>query len=154
MHFQQYAIFSKDTGIGMGEIVRFGVSIDPELLNRFDGLCNEKGYENRSEAIRDLIRKSLVEREWNQNTGEVAATLTLIYNHHKSGLAQKLTQAQHDAHHLIVTMLHVHLDHDNCLEVIVLKGESEEVKNLSDRLIATKGIILGKLTLATTAQNI
>lgn len=138
----------------MGEIVRFGVSIDSDLLNDFDELCIEKSYENRSEAIRDLIRKSLVEREWNQSTEEVAATLTLIYDHHKSDLAQKLTQAQHDAHHLIISTLHVHLDHDNCLEVLVLKGKSGTIKALADKLTAIKGIFWGNLSLATTAQRI
>ena len=138
----------------MKGITRFGVSLDSELLSRFDGLCSEKGYENRSEAIRDLIRKSLVEHEWSHNTGEVAATLTLIYDHHKSGLAQKLTQAQHDAHHLIVATLHVHLDHDNCLEVLVLKGKAEDVKSLADNLTAIKGIFLGNLAHASTAQSL
>ena len=138
----------------MGEIVRFGVSIDSDLLDGFDWLCGEKGYGNRSEAIRDLIRKSLVEREWSQSTEDVAATLTLVYDHHKSGLSQKLTQAQHVAHHLIVATVHVHLDHDNCLEVLVLKGKAEEIKSLANRLVAIKGIFLGNLSLATTAQHI
>lgn len=138
----------------MSDLIRFGVSIDAELLGDFDNLCNEKGYENRSEAIRDLIRKSLVEREWSNSIGEAAATLTLVYDHHRSDLAQKLTQAQHDAHHLIVATLHIHLDHDNCLEVLVLKGDKAEVKSLADKLIATKGIVFGELSLATTAQHI
>lgn len=138
----------------MGATTRFGVSIDSELLDGFDQLCDEKGYENRSEAIRDLIRKSLVEREWSQSTESVAATLTLVYDHHKSSLAQKLTQAQHDAHHLIVATLHVHLNHNNCLEVLILKGKSAEIKALAQRLVAVKGIFLGELSLATTAQTI
>jgi CopG family nickel-responsive transcriptional regulator len=154
LRLRRQAVFSQDKGIDMGGIVRFGVSIETELLNNFDVLCNEKGYGNRSEAIRDLIRKSLVEGEWSKNTGDVAATLTLVYNHHKSGLAQKLTRAQHDAHHLIVSTLHVHLDHDNCLEVLVLKGKSEEIQSLSGKLSAIKGILLGEFSRATTAQHI
>ncbi len=138
----------------MGDITRFGVSLDSDLLHDFDALCNKKGYENRSEAIRDLIRKSLVEQEWSHSTGQVAATLTLVYDHHKSDLAQKLTQAQHDTHHLIVATLHVHLDHDNCLEVLILKGKAEAIKALADKLMAIKGIFWGELSLATTAQSI
>lgn len=138
----------------MSTITRFGVSLESELLNGFDELCHEKEYKNRSEAIRDLIRKSLVEREWSLNAGDVAATLTLVYDHHKSDLAQKLAQAQHDVHHLIISSLHVHLDHNNCLEVLILKGEGAEIKALSDRLTAIKGIFLGELSLATTAQKI
>lgn len=137
----------------MSDLTRFGISLDAELLHHFDNLCQEKGYENRSEAIRDLIRKSLIEREWSQNTEPVAATLTLVYDHHKSGLSQKLTQAQHNAHHLIVATVHVHLDHNHCLEVLVLKGKAEEVKQLADNLTAIKGIFLGNLAPATTAQS-
>lgn len=138
----------------MSNMTRFGVSMDSDLLDSFDELCTEKGYENRSEAIRDLIRRSLIEREWQHTGDDVAATFTLVYDHHKSDLSQKLTQAQHDAHHLIIASVHVHLDHDNCLEVIVLKGKSEEVKALSDRLTAIKGIVFGELSLATTAKKI
>ncbi|MGL4668201.1 MAG: nickel-responsive transcriptional regulator NikR [Saezia sp.] len=138
----------------MSTITRFGVSIDSELLDGFDKLCDEKGYENRSEAIRDLIRKSLVEREWSNRAGTVAATLTLVYDHHKSDLSQKLTQAQHDMHHLITATIHSHLDHNNCLEVLILKGESVEIQALADKLVAIKGILWGQLSLATTAQHI
>lgn len=138
----------------MSNITRFGVSIDSKLLLEFDQLCDQKGYENRSEAIRDLIRKSIVEREWVYQSGVTAATLTLVYDHHKSDLTQKLTQVQHDSHHLIIATLHTHLDHNNCLEVLVLKGDSQEIKTLSDRLVAIKGVFWGQLSLATTAQKI
>ena len=134
-------------------LTRFGVSLESELLKDFDGLCSEKGYENRSEAIRDLIRRSLVEREWDRNVQEVAATLTLVYDHHKSDLVQKLVAAQHDAHQLIVATLHVHLDHDNCLEVLILKGKGPKIRALSDKLVAINGILFGELSLATTARN-
>ena len=134
-------------------ITRFGVSLESELLKDFDELCSEKGYENRSEAIRDLIRRSLVEREWDRNVQDAAATLTLVYDHHKSDLVQKLVAAQHDAHHLIVATLHVHLDHDNCLEVLILKGKGPKIKALSDNLVAIKGVLFGDLSLATTAQG-
>lgn len=138
----------------MGNTIRFGVSLDSELLERFDALCAERGYETRSEAIRDLLRNTLVEQEWEDSGKDIAATLTLVYDHHKSDLAQKVTNAQHDAHHLIITTLHVHLDHHNCLEVLVLKGPGAEVRGLAERLIATKGVMFGRLSLATTGADL
>lgn len=138
----------------MGNTIRFGVSLDSELLERFDALCAQRGYETRSEAIRDLLRNTLVEQEWEDSGKDIAATLTLVYDHHKSDLAQKVTNAQHDAHHLIITTLHVHLDHHNCLEVLVLKGPGAEVRGLAERLIATKGVMFGRLSLATTGANL
>ena len=138
----------------MGNTIRFGVSLDSELLERFDALCDQRGYETRSEAIRDLLRSTLVEQEWEDSGKDIAATLTLVYDHHKSDLAQKVTNAQHDAHHLIITTLHVHLDHHNCLEVLVLKGPGAEVRGLAERLIATKGVMFGKLSLATTGADL
>ena len=138
----------------MGTTIRFGVSLDSELLERFDALCDQRGYETRSEAIRDLLRSTLVEQEWEDSGKDIAATLTLVYDHHKSDLAQKVTNAQHDAHHLIITTLHVHLDHHNCLEVLVLKGPGAEVRGLAERLIATKGVMFGRLSLATTGADL
>jgi CopG family nickel-responsive transcriptional regulator len=138
----------------VGSTIRFGVSLDSDLLERFDALCDEREYQTRSEAIRDLIRNTLVQREW-ENTGhDVAATLTLVYDHHKSDLAQKMTNAQHDAHQLIIATLHVHLDHYHCLEILVLKGPGKDVQGLAQRLVATKGILFGKLSLATTGTNL
>ena len=136
----------------MGETIRFGVSLDSDLLERFDELCTERDYSNRSEAIRDLIRGALVENEWENAEGASAATLTLIYDHHKSDLAKKLMSIQHDAHHLIITTLHVHLDHDNCLEVLVLKGPGAEIQALAQRLISTKGVVFGRLYQATEGR--
>ena len=138
----------------MGTTIRFGVSLDSDLLENFDALCDKNGYQNRSEAIRDLIRNALVQQEWRTDTSEVAATLTLVYDHHKSDLAQKVTNVQHEAHHLIITTLHVHLDHNNCLEVLVLKGPGDQVQELARTLIAAKGVMFGKLSLATTGQNL
>ena len=136
----------------MGETIRFGVYLDSDLLERFDELCTERDYSNRSEAIRDLIRGALVENEWENAEGASAATLTLIYDHHKSDLAKKLMSIQHDAHHLIITTLHVHLDHDNCLEVLVLKGPGAEIQALAQRLISTKGVVFGRLSQATDGR--
>ncbi|MDR3175405.1 MAG: nickel-responsive transcriptional regulator NikR [Desulfovibrio sp.] len=138
----------------MGSTIRFGVSLDSDLLERFDELSRASGYHTRSEAIRDLIRKNLVQQEWENSEAESAATLTLVYDHHKSDLAQRITSAQHDAHELIVTTLHVHLDHHNCLEVLVLKGPGAELLELGRRLIAVKDVKFGKLCLATTGENL
>lgn len=112
----------------MGTLTRFGVSLDEDLLEPFDELCRSKGYFNRSEAIRDLIRKALVQETWQTSQGQGAGTLTLVYDHHKNDLARRLMRMQHDDHDIIVTTLHVHLDHYNCLEVLVLKGEAARVR--------------------------
>ncbi|MGE4298981.1 MAG: nickel-responsive transcriptional regulator NikR [Desulfovibrionaceae bacterium] len=138
----------------MGQTIRFGVSLDSELLDKFDALCEERCYQTRSEAIRDLIRNTLIQKEWEDSDNEIAGTLTLVYDHHKSDLAQRLTEIQHDDHEVIITSLHVHLDHHNCLEVLVLKGVGQRVHNLSQKLISTKGVKHGKLTLTTTGQDI
>ncbi len=138
----------------MGSTIRFGVSLDSDLLEKFDALCDQRGYQTRSEAIRDLIRNTLVHEEWEDSNADTAATLTLVYDHHKSDLAQKVTSVQHDAHHLIVTTLHVHLDHNNCLEVLVMKGSGAEIRAFADRLVATRGVMFGKLSFATTGDNL
>jgi CopG family nickel-responsive transcriptional regulator len=136
----------------MGQTIRFGVSLDSDLLEKFDLLCEEKSYQTRSEAIRDLIRNTLVQKEWEDASGELAGTLSLVYDHHQSGLAQRLTEIQHDSHDVILSTLHVHLDHHNCLEVLILKGPADQIKRLAERLISTKGVKHGKLGLTTTGQ--
>jgi len=138
----------------MGKTIRFGVSLDSDLLDKFDKHCDERSYQTRSEAIRDLIRNTLVQREWEQAEGDLAGTLTLVYDHHKSGLSQKLTEIQHDAHHVIQSSLHVHLDHHNCLEVIILKGDADTIKDLGQKLISTKGVKHGNLALTTTGKDL
>ena len=138
----------------MGKLTRFGVSLDEELLEPFDALCAVKGYSNRSEAIRDLIRKALVAEEWQQAHGQGAGTLTLVYDHHKNDLARRLTQMQHDEHDIIIATLHVHLDHHNCLEVLILKGEAARVRALADKLISCKGVKHGTFSGTTTGQDL
>lgn len=138
----------------MDNIVRFGVSIDSGLLKQFDGYIKEKGYGNRSEAIRDLIRNNLVEKEWKVGTEETVGTITLIYNHHKRELPETLTNIQHKYHTSMVSTLHVHLDSHNCLEVLVVKGKAREIQIIADRLIGTKGVKHGKLTTATLGKNL
>lgn len=138
----------------MGQTIRFGVSLDSDLLEKFDALCDERCYQTRSEAIRDLIRNTLVQQEWEDTGRDIAGTLTLVFDHHKSDLQQRLTEIQHDEHDLIITTLHVHLDHDNCLEVLVLKGPAERVRSLAQRLTSTRGVKHGKLSLTTTGQDL
>lgn len=135
------------------DLIRFGVSLDKPLLTRFDALINDEGYPSRSEAIRDLIRARFVEEEWNADA-EVAGTITLIFDHHQRDLQARLTDVSHDYHHQIISSQHIHLDHDNCLEITVVKGTSGQIKELADKLKSTKGVKFGKLTIATTGQKL
>jgi len=136
------------------ELIRFGVSIDERLLQNFDALITRKGYDNRSEAIRDLIRATLIDDAWSQEEGETVGTVTLVYNHHTRDLADKLTDHQHTHHEAIISALHVHLDAHNCLEVVVVKGRAGEVRRLADELIGTKGVKHGKLVMTTTGREL
>jgi CopG family nickel-responsive transcriptional regulator len=138
----------------MGETIRFGVSLDSDLLERFDRICEERCYQTRSEAIRDLIRKELVQKEWENQNQEVTGTLTLVYNHHQSDLAQKMTEIQHQALDIIITSLHVHIDAHNCMEVLVLRGPVKDVRSVARRLTSTRGIKHGKLSLSTTGKDL
>ena len=138
----------------MEDTVRFGVSMDSRLLKQFDKYIKEKGYANRSEAIRDLIRSNLVEKEWEVGTGETVGTITIIYNHHKRELPDTLTSIQHKYHTAMISTLHVHLDAHNCLEVLVVKGKAREIKIIADRLIGTKGVKHGKLTTAILGKDL
>ena len=138
----------------MSRVARFGVSMSQRLLEQFDELVRERGYANRSEAIRDLVRDALVAREWESGDSEVAGTITLIYDHHTVGLTNVLTDVQHEYHDIIVSTLHVHLDDRNCLETLIVKGAPHMAKSLADELICTKGVIHGKLTLTSTGRNL
>lgn len=133
----------------MSDLSRIGVAIDTDLLERFDQHIAKRGYTNRSEAFRDLIRDAMIEQHATKPDAHVFGTVTLVYDHHVRRLSEKLTDIQHDHHHNVLSTLHVHLDHDNCLEVIVLKGKAAAVRQLADALIATKGVKHGRLTLTT-----
>ena len=135
------------------QLVRFGVSLPKSLIEKFDKLIKRKNYPNRSEAIRDLIRQSLIEEEVQSNQ-EVVGILHLLYDHHKRELSDKLNHIQHDHHELIISSTHVHLNHDNCVEVILLRGKGEQIKKLADKLIATIGVINGKLYITSTGEKI
>ena len=131
----------------MAELARIGVAIDDDLLARFDALNERRGYSNRSEAFRDLIRDALIQETVSAPDSAVVGTLTLVYDHHVRMLTDRLTELQHDHHQEIVSTLHVHLDHHHCLEVLVLRGRSDAVRQIADRLISTKGVAHGRLTL-------
>ncbi len=130
----------------MGELSRIGVAIDSDLLEKFDGLIARRGYTNRSEAFRDMIRDELVEQAWEADRA-VVGTVSLVYDHHARLLEEKLTNLQHEHFHHIVSALHVHLDHDHCLEVLVVRGKASEVRRIADTLIAAKGVKHGRLTM-------
>jgi len=132
----------------MGILNRIGVSIDSDLLRRFDAFIANQGYTNRSEAFRDLIRDRLVIAAVHNPRVPVVGTVTLIYNHHSRLLPEKLMNLQHDYHNLVVCTTHAHLDHHSCLEVIILKGESRHVQKLADLLIGTKGVQHGRLVMS------
>lgn len=138
----------------MGKTIRFGVSLDSDLLEKFDKLCMERSYQTRSEAVRDLIRNALVEKEWEDLGRQTVGTLTLVYDHHKSDLAQKMTEIQHESLEIIITSLHVHIDAHNCMEVLVLKGPGSKLKETAQRLISTRGVKHGRLALSTTGKDI
>jgi len=138
----------------MSELSRIGVAIDSDLLKKFDELIGNRGYTNRSEAFRDLIRDELVEKTWESPEANVVGTVTLVYDHHVRLLSEKLTSLQHDYHRAILSTLHVHLDHDNCLEVLVVRGKAAIVKKVADALISMKGVKHGRLTITTSGADL
>jgi CopG family nickel-responsive transcriptional regulator len=132
---------------------RFGVSIESELLRQFDAVIRKKGYKNRSEALRDLIREDLIQEKW-LTGGQIAGAITLIYDHHKRELVNKLMDIQHDFGDIIISAQHVHLDHNNCLEVIAVKGSSQKAQKLADSLRSVKGVKHGTLSMSATGKNL
>lgn len=135
-------------------LVRFGVSIPAQLIEAFDKRIRAKGYRTRSEAIRDIIRNHLVEEEWERGDRPVVGAITVVYDHHTRELTHALTEMQHQFHGQIRCSTHVHLDADNCLEVIVVSGMSREVHSIADRLISTRGVKHGKLVCTTTGEGL
>ncbi|MER3427816.1 MAG: nickel-responsive transcriptional regulator NikR [Pyrinomonas sp.] len=140
----------------MGELIRFSVSVEDELLESFDRLIRRQGYVNRSEALRDLMRDALVRAHLDEESKatDVLGTLTLVYDHHATDLADRLTDLQHEHYQLIVSVLHVHISHDDCMEVIVLRGSAKKVRALADALISLKGVKHGRLFLTVPAKRI
>lgn len=138
----------------MSELVRYGVSMERSLSDRFDQLVKSKGYANRSEAIRDLIRDRLVGEEWKAGNEVTVGVVTLLYDHRQRELSRKLTHSQHDHHDTTISSLHVHLDSANCLEVIVVRARANAIRKLADRLIGTKGVKHGKLVMTSGGQRL
>jgi CopG family transcriptional regulator, nickel-responsive regulator len=137
----------------MAELTRFGVSIQSRLLEQFDQLIAQKGYVNRSEALRDLIRGELVDVAAEREEGDMVGTVTFVYNHHVRRLTDLLTEFQHQHYGAVIASMHVHLDAENCLEVLVVRGKSGEIRRIADRLIGIKGVKHGKLTLTTSGTG-
>jgi len=138
----------------MTELLRFGVSLPEKLLKEFDLYISQRKYSNRSEAIRDLIRDILVKREWFENEKEVIGAIIIVYDHHKRELVNKLISIQHDFGDLILSSQHIHINHNNCLEIIAVKGLSEKVRTLADSLKAIKGVKHATLSMSTTGMDL
>ena len=134
-------------------VTRFSISMSGDLVAQLDAMRVEQGYANRSQAIADMVRDRLVEHRSQSRSGEIAGTVTLIYDHHRPNLQAQLTEGQHEHQELIVATLHIHLDHHNCMEVIAVRGRAEAVRHLADTLITTKGVKHGKLTVTTTGKE-
>jgi len=138
----------------MEKLARFGISIPEELLKAFDEYIERKHYANRSEAIRDLIRQKLVEEEWRESKEEVVGVITYLYDHHKRELTDKLIEIQHDYYDKIITTQHIHVDHNRCLEAILVRGKANEIKDLADKIQAQKGVLHLNLALTTLGKSL
>ncbi len=132
---------------------RFSISLEEDLLEKFDDYIRQQKYSNRSEAVRDLIRKSLVREEWERNS-QVVGVVTLVYDHHRPQLQERVTELQHRFYNIITSSTHVHMDHDNCLEVTIVKGKAFEVQELAQGLIALRGVKDGSLTMSSTGGHL
>lgn len=137
----------------MADLVRTGLSLERELLEQFDQTIAKRGYQNRSEAVRDLIREHLVSEDIDQNK-VIAGSLTMVYDHHRPKLAERLIEIQHRAHTQVLAATHVHLDHHNCLEVIIMKGRSADLKRIADQILSLRGVKHGKFVITTTGKDL
>ena len=138
----------------MEKVTRFSVSLGKKLLRELDCMAHEKGYDNRSLAIADMIRAHLVEHRQQLGDREIAGSVTLVYDHHRHHLQELLTDLQHEHRDVIISSLQVHLDHDHCLEVLAVRGRAASIKRLADELIAAKGVKHGKLTVTSTGKDL
>ena len=137
----------------MADVIRTGISLKKDLLERFDRVIRRKGYTNRSEAIRDLVRDFAVAEDISEDK-TVVGTRTLVYDHHQRNLTERLVESQHRSHGRVLVATHVHLDQHNCLEVIILKGRSSEVRHLADQLLSLKGVKHGRLVMTTPGKGL
>lgn len=138
----------------MADTVRFGVSLNMSLLDEFDELIKGLGYENRSEAIRDLIRSKLVEEEWEAPEKETFGVVFLVYDHHEMSVDKRLTEEQHHQHNNVISTMHVHIDEANCMEIVVLRGAGKEIQDFGQKLLSMRGVKYGKLNLGTTGRQV
>ena len=138
----------------MSDLVRFGVSLEKSLLARFDKAVRKNKRASRSDALRDLIRAELVKQDWAESGGEVAGAVTLIYDHHRRDLLGRLTDVQHDYQRLVLSTMHVHLDHDHCLEIVAVKGAPAEIQKLAATLRTIPGVMHGTLMMSATGKNL
>ena len=137
----------------MPDLSRFGVSLPKDLIDSFDKLIRERSYTNRSKAFGDLIRQELIKKEWLEGK-EIAGAVTLIYDHHKRELLNKITDIQHNFQKIIISTQHIHLDHNNCLEIVAIKGNPKEAQKLTDNLKSTKGVKHATLSMSSTGKDI
>lgn len=135
------------------ELVRFGVAMPGELLDQFDQLVARRGYTNRSEALRDMIRAELATDAWDRGE-DVVAAITVVYDHHVPGLSDKLVSIQHDSGGRVISTMHVHLDHSQCLEIIVAQGPASELSKMADELMRTRGVLLGRIVPAIASEDV
>ena len=138
----------------MARLERFGVSMESDLLGRFDALIADREYASRSEAIRDLVRKELVSEMWSDPRADVIATVSIVYGHHEHRLSDTLAELQHRHHRAIVSTTHVHLDAHNCLEVVIVRGRSGRVRRIADALVATRGVKHGGVVATATGASL
>jgi CopG family nickel-responsive transcriptional regulator len=139
-------IFILDAKFKMTELVRFGISVNNALLTEFDDLCERLGYASRSEALRNLMRDKIAEEQWSGGEGEIAATITLLYDHDSLNMSAELTHLQHQHFTSVVSTLHIHIDQHNCLEVLVLRGSAREIKQIAQEIVTKRGVKQGKLS--------
>ena len=137
----------------MSALVRFGVSLEKSLLDKFDTLIKGRKYTNRSEALRDLIRQEFVQKQWKEGQ-KVAGAITLVYDHHKRDVLSKVIDIQHDFQKIIISTQHIHLDHRNCLEIVAVKGRARDIQSLADTLKAVKGVRHGTLSMSSSGREI
>jgi CopG family nickel-responsive transcriptional regulator len=137
----------------MSTLTRTGISLEGELLRRFDRAIRKKGYRNRSEAFRDLVRDYAVAEDVEEDR-QVVGTLTMVYDHHRPTLSEKLIEAQHHAQSIVLAATHIHLDHHNCLEVVIMRGRSSEVRQIADRILSLRGVKHGRLVITTTGKGL
>ena len=138
----------------MGQLTRFGVSMDSTLLKKFDAFIQRRGYAKRSEAIRDLVREALIREKWDNTDSEVVGTITIIYDHHIRGLQETLTELQHRSQNSVLSTMHIHLDAHNCLEVLAVRGRVGDIQEIANRLLSLKGVKHGKLVATATGKDL